>query len=141
MREELSNDDGYFRSKNNEQKKYVYKITWKNQTEYTCEIINIEGIENFDLSHLQYVVTADKIYFRDSAEIFVANIYDGKTQKLTSEYIFKNIKTDNLGNVVFEATGSNLESIIGTINNNGQINILSQKPTYEVYYIKPIKFH
>ena len=141
VREELHNDDGYFRSKNNEQKKYVYKITWKNSTEYTCEIINIEGIENFDLSGLQYVVTSDKIYFRDSTEIFVANTYDGKTQKLTSEYIFKNIKTDNLGNVVFEATGSNLESITGTINNNGQISILTQKPTYEVYYIKPIKFH
>ena len=141
MREELHNDDGYFRSKNNEQKKYIYKITWKNSTEYTCEIINIEGIDKFDLSHLQYVVTSDKIYFRDSAEIFVGNTYDGKTQKLTSEYIFKNIKTDNLGKVVFEATGSNLENITGTINNNGQISILSQKPAYQVYYIKPIKFH
>ena len=91
-----------------------------------------------DAKSPQCVITNDSIYFRLSDKILKVEITSGKTETLASDYIFTDIKTDNLGNVRFRALDSNAQVVNGIIDNLGNITTTVQPQKYEVYYIKPL---
>lgn len=115
----------------------IYKVTWstENSEEYSYEVISLEDHTS------TFVTTSDKIYFLDEKEIFAVEIETGKKikQDIGTDYIFNNIQTDNLGNVLFEGVTKNgMKNVNGIIDNNGNIDVSMSNRKYVVYYIKPL---
>lgn len=117
--------------------KNIYKVTWseENAEEYTYEVIPVDAYTK------TYVTTSDKIYFLGEEEIFAVEIATGNKieQAIGTDYIFNSIKTDNIGNVLFEGiTKSGMNSVGGIIDNDGNIDISQKNRKYVIYYIKPL---
>ncbi len=125
----------YYYSNKPYKKENIYKITWRNEEEFSCEVIPVEAYTE------EYVTTDDKIYFLKEENIFAVEIETGKKieQEIGAGYIFYNISTDNLGNVLFDGMKKQgMVKVKGIIYNNGQIDISLSKVKYVVYYIKPL---
>ncbi len=113
----------------------IYKITWKNDEEYSYEIIPVEEYTK------TFVTTSDKIYFLEEESIFSIDIETGKKieQDIGTDYIFNSIQTDNLGNVLFEGiTKLGMKNVSGIIDNDGNASILEKNRKYVIYYIKAL---
>lgn len=120
--------DPYYYSK----KDTIYKVTWKNDVEFDVEENVLTDFEE------DYVVTADKIFFRNETKIYSVDIVTGQKEDLTSEYFFTSIETDNLGNVSFVGLDSSMQNVTGLIRNDGTVETSVTASEYKVYYIKAL---
>ena len=127
----VGNVQYYYKGKNQ-----ITKVTWTNDIEFAYEILTIDDVSS--TSDVDYVLTADKIFIRQNESIFYVNITDGQTSELVSDYFFTSIDTDNLGNVIFTALNSQMQTVNGIIKNDNSININVAPREYIVHYIKPI---
>ena len=132
----VGNIEYYFSHKidstGNNAKNIIYKVTWKDEIEFDVEETVLTEYTK------DYVVTADKIYFRSETKIFSVDIETGLKTDLTSDYFFTSIETDNLGNVVFTGLDKNMNTVSGLIRNDGTIEKNVTASEYEVYYIKAL---
>lgn len=126
----------YMNTYDGEHGNYIYcieKLVWLDDIRFTVEKIDIE-----DYTY-KYVFANDKIYFLKNEEVFSIDIYDGTKESLVSDYLFNDIQTNNLGEVLFTAINkSDRQAVNGKINKLGQIEINFQKIKYDVLYIKPL---
>lgn len=112
---------------------YIEKLVWIDDTRFTVEEIIINDYTD------NYVFTNNKIYFLKNEEVFSISIYDGTKESLVSDYLFNNIQTNNLGEVLFTAINkTDRQAVNGKINKEGEIEINFQKIKYDVLYIKPL---
>ena len=126
----VDNVDYYYAK--NETSNYIYKVTWEDDVHFSCEKKLIEDVPE------EYVFTKDYIYFCASNRIFKVDVLTGESEAVNSEYIFSNIRTDYLGNVIFTAIDSHQNNVVGTIDNEGNISIEITARRYEIYYIKTL---
>ena len=112
---------------------YIEKLVWIDDTKFTIEEIIINDYTD------NYVFTNNKIYFLKNEEVFSISIYDGAKESLVSDYLFNDIQTNNLGEVLFTAINkTDRQAVNGKINKEGEIEINFQKIKYDVLYIKPL---
>ena len=112
--------------------KIIHKITWLDDVRFEYEKIQ------FSECTTDYVVTADKIFFRNESKIFSVDIASGEKTDLVSDYYFTSIDSDNLGNVTFSALDSTMQNVYGLIRNDGRIETSVVASEYEVYYINAL---
>ena len=111
----------------------IDKLVWTSDTEFTVEEIKIDDYAD------KYVFTNDRIYFLKNEEVFSISIYDGSKESLVSDYLFNDIQTNNLGEVLFTAINKSDRQVVnGKINKDGEIEINFKKIKYDVLYIKPL---
>lgn len=112
---------------------YIEKLVWIDDTKFTVEEIIINDYTD------NYVFTNNKIYFLKNEEVFSISIYNGAKESLVSDYLFNDIQTNNLGEVLFTAINkTDRQAVNGKINKEGEIEINFQKIKYDVLYIKPL---
>jgi hypothetical protein len=87
-----------------------------------------------------YAIIDDKIYFLTPSELFYLSLtdFDGIKHTVISDYIFKTITTDGLGNIFFTGISSSLEDVSGMINSKGVITIDVYPSNYKILYISSI---
>ena len=111
----------------------IYKYTFKNDIEYTLEVISMQKYKAN-----KGVIIGERIYFLDETEIYYINIKDGQYTSLVSEYFFNKLWTDNQGGVLFEGVDEYLNDVTGEIAPDGTTTIGITPKNYEIYYISPI---
>lgn len=110
----------------------IEKVTWLNEEEFSVETIKPESISN------EYVVTQDKIFFREDEYIYSIDMDTGAREDIISDYFFTSINTDYLGNVVFIGFDEDLRTVNGVIKNDGTIELGVKPKDFNIYYIKPL---
>lgn len=129
-------EDYYYLSNQNEYNK-LGKITWLDEEhkDFKYEEIPLET----EITQLpKFVTTKDHLYISSQNKIYKIEIATGKTEPLSEGYTFTSIEADNLGNVKFQGYNSNAEKVIGLIDNDGKVTIITEAPKYQIYYIKPL---
>ena len=114
----------------------------ENKTNFTSDSINFgEYFPAFSyIDSSKFIITDDKIYFLTPDELFYFSLseFNGIKHTVVSDYIFKTISTDGLGNIYFTAISPSLENVNGFIEQNGNIKIDASPNNYNILYISAI---
>jgi len=114
----------------------LFKVETINETQFSITEITLEDYESGSFAKL--VVANDNIYFLDNNEIYYISIETGEKTSMSTSYIFYNIWSDNMGNVLFSGVDSTLNDVEGSINSNNEVTLDVFDNGYQVIYVSPI---
>lgn len=117
---------------------YVYKIVWENEDNYTFEPIKISDLSHAIFTKVDSAANENGIFFRFSSKIMFFDYATESVTEVVSNYIFSSLASDNLGNIVFTALNSNMQTVTGVIKNDGSIDTSVSESEYKVLYIAPL---
>lgn len=112
----------------------LYKVEWIDEVRFNITTL-YESAEK-----LMCAAAGEYVYFCEDLSIFRVEIVTGQKSLLPLEepMFFTSIKSDNLGNVLFEALDSHQNKVNGMIDNEGHIFKDVTPSKFEVYYIRPL---
>ncbi len=113
----------------------IFKVTFTDEIQYTIEEI---PLESYVKKTERYVFANDKLYFITSTEIYYLDIETGKKTTISSNYLFNEMWSDNMGNVCFSALDNNMNKINGVINPDDSTSVTVTPSKYEIIYITPL---
>lgn len=125
----------YYNLPGSERSDKIDKLTWISGTEFKVEEIKLEEMTD------KFVIMPDagKIYFLKGIELFAIDITSGEKETISSaQYIFKNIWSNNMGEVMFSGTNSSLQQVTGKILVTGEFTVDIKEVDSVVIYIKPL---
>ncbi len=114
----------------------IVKITFLDEEKISYEYEECE----ISFATNTYLVANERLYFLDNDQIFYVNIknMDGIKHVIISDYFFKTILSDKLGNIYFTGVDAKLNDVSGIIDVNDNVKVSKKNATFEIVYINPL---
>lgn len=126
----------------------IVKYEFLDETRYNIEIYELTNDEFFSQQRHGSELSTDKnfvgvnerLYFLNSNEIYYFDLKTQTYHTLTSNYLFEEIYTDEVGIIKFSGIDSSLNKVNGIINADDTvtIDVDVQHKNYKIYYLMPL---
>lgn len=110
----------------------IIMVEYGQNEEYTLHEIELEDYSE------NYAIANDKVYFLKDESVFYVEITTGKKTVVTSDYIYKDIRANNLGEVFFTAIDKKMNYIYGMIQKDGTLSTTVKENSFDMLIVNPL---